>query len=59
MYIRKVIIKNYKCFYGSFELELNKGMNIIVGPNEAGKSTILEAINLALSGIIHGKYSTV
>jgi len=56
MYIRKVIIKNYKCFYGSFELELNKGMNIIVGPNEAGKSTILEAINLALSGIIHGKY---
>ena len=29
--------------------------NIVVGDNEAGKSTILEAINLALTGIIRGK----
>lgn len=30
-------------------------MNIVVGNNEAGKSTILEAINLAFSGFVNGK----
>ena len=34
---------------------LEEGLNIVVGDNEAGKSTILEAINLALTGIIIGK----
>ena len=31
-------------------------MNILVGDNEFGKSTILETIHLALTGIINGKY---
>lgn len=56
MHITKIIIENFKCFEGRFSLELNKGLNIIVGDNEAGKSTILEAIHLALSGWIYGKY---
>lgn len=56
MRIKKVNIQNYKCFNGNFSLELNDGVNIIVGNNEAGKSTILEAINLALSGILNGRY---
>ena len=54
MFIRKVKIQNFKC-YKDFEITLEEGLNIIVGDNEAGKSTILEAINLALSGIINGK----
>lgn len=54
MYIEKVKIKNFKC-YRDFEIRLNKGINIVAGDNDAGKSTILEAINLALTGIIHGK----
>lgn len=56
MHITKIIIENFKCFKGRFSLELNKGLNILVGDNEAGKSTILEAIHLALSGWIYGKY---
>ncbi len=56
MRIEKVNIKNYKCFEGEFSVSLNKGVNILVGDNEAGKSTILEAINLALTGILHGRY---
>jgi putative ATP-dependent endonuclease of the OLD family len=56
MYIKKITIKNYKCFKGIFELELNKNVNILVGNNEAGKSTILEAIHLSLTGLIDGKY---
>lgn len=55
MHITEVKIRNFKG-YDTLDLKLNSGMNILVGDNEAKKSTILEAINLALSGIIDGKY---
>ena len=55
MKIKKIIIQNFKCFI-NLELELNSGLNILVGNNEAGKSTIIEAIHLALSGLFNGKY---
>lgn len=45
MAIQKIKISNFKCFKGLFEIELNKGLNILVGNNETGKSTILEAIH--------------
>lgn len=56
MYIRKIHIENFKKYRGSFDLELNKDLNIIVGDNEAGKSTIIEAVFLALTGMFRGKY---
>lgn len=56
MFIQKVYIKNFKSLEGEFNLELTDGLNIIVGDNEAGKSTILEAIHLALTGIYRGRY---
>lgn len=56
MYIREVNIENFKCFKGKFNLKLEENLNIIVGDNEAGKSTILEAIHLVLTGILNGKY---
>jgi putative ATP-dependent endonuclease of OLD family len=56
MHIEKVTIENFKGFKGKFTIRLNPGLNIIVGDNEAGKSTILEAINLTLSGVFNGKY---
>lgn len=56
MYIAKVNIENFKCYKGKFSLNLNQGANILVGNNEAGKSTILEAIHLALTGIMNGRY---
>lgn len=52
--INKIIIKNYKIF-DSFELNFNSDLNIVVGNNEAGKSTILEAINLTLSKRLNGR----
>ncbi|PHR71320.1 MAG: ATP-dependent endonuclease [Arcobacter sp.] len=55
MKIKKVIIVNFKSFK-SFKIDLNNGLNVIVGNNEAGKSTIIEAIHLALSGLFNGKY---
>jgi len=56
MNITKVTIENYKCFDGRFSFEPNKGLNLLVGDNEAGKSTILEAIHLALTGLLNGRY---
>lgn len=54
MFIKKLKITNYRC-YKDFSISFNPNMNIIVGNNEAGKSTILEAINLAFSGMVNGK----
>lgn len=56
MRIEKLKIKNFKCYRDTVEVSFKEGINIIVGNNEAGKSTILEAINLALTGILNGRY---
>jgi AAA15 family ATPase/GTPase len=52
--ITQICIKNFKIFE-SLSLPLNDDLNIIVGNNEAGKSTILEAIALALTRRINGR----
>lgn len=54
MNINKIVIQNFKAL-DKFEIFLNKEMNIIVGDNEAGKSTLLEAINLVLTGQLNGR----
>ena len=56
MIIEKVIIENYKSFEGRFEVDLSEDINLIVGNNEAGKSSILECINIALTGTISTRY---
>jgi putative ATP-dependent endonuclease of OLD family len=45
--IERVIVRNYRTLYDA-DLIFGPGTNIIVGDNESGKSTLLEAINLAL-----------
>lgn len=55
-YIKKINIVNFKWFKGKFSLTLNNGLNILVGNNDAWKTTILEAIHLALTGLYRGKY---
>ena len=52
MTIEKLIVKNYRSLRNT-KIRFNENTNIIVGDNEAGKSTILEAINLALKGQIN------
>lgn len=53
--IEKARIINFKCIKGCFEVSFTEGINILVGNNESGKSTILEAVHMALSGIFRGK----
>lgn len=55
MYISRIKLHNFKRFK-SFDKEFNSGLNILVGDNEVGKSTILEAIHLALTGMYRGRY---
>ena len=55
MAIRKLKIKNFKCFSGWFSIEFENKINVLVGNNGSGKTTILEAINLGLTGLYHGK----
>jgi putative ATP-dependent endonuclease of the OLD family len=52
--IGKVIIRGYRTFE-HLTLEPSAGMNVVVGDNEAGKSTLLEAIGLALTGRVNGR----
>jgi putative ATP-dependent endonuclease of the OLD family len=54
MHIKKIKIEGFKAFR-KFKLDLNKNVNIIVGDNESGKTTLLEAINLVLACQFDGR----
>ena len=48
MKLVRVAIKDFRSFAGEHSFELSKGLNYFVGPNNAGKSNVLRAIELAL-----------
>lgn len=45
MYISELSIENFRCFRKS-SISFNDGMNVIIGENNAGKTTVLSAIEL-------------
>ena len=53
MILRRVALEHYGCF-GSAEFEFRRGMNLISGANESGKSLLLAAISAGLFGVEHG-----
>lgn len=52
MYIKRLLVKNYKILK-DVNLELNPDINIFVGENDSGKSTILEVLSILSSGKIN------
>ncbi|OAV62881.1 ATP-dependent nuclease [Enteractinococcus helveticum] len=52
--IARVKATNYRCFK-SLDFSPNPDLNIVVGDNEAGKSTLLEVISLLISGRVRGR----
>ena len=50
-YIRKISLHNYRRFEEK-TIYLNKSMNLLVGKNGSGKTTVLEAINVALGAYL-------
>ena len=47
MLIHRVTVKNYRV-HRHLDIELDRGLNLLGGPNEAGKSTLMEAIHRGL-----------
>lgn len=50
MYLEKVNLKNYKAIE-EMELSLKPGINLLIGDNGTGKTSVLEGIAIALSGL--------
>lgn len=48
MHLSSIKIKGYKVFNQEFTVTLNSGLNILVGENGSGKSTVIDAIRLIL-----------
>lgn len=48
MYLEKFIIKNFRGI-NNISLTFNKGLNVLIGENNAGKSAIIDALRICLS----------
>ncbi len=61
MYIKRLELENYRGFQGltiDFSVEANN-LHVFVGINGSGKSSILDAISLALEGFVYTFYSQI
>ncbi|MGR6090796.1 ATP-dependent nuclease [Brevibacterium sp. CSND-B09] len=54
--ITRIKATNYRCFK-DLDFQPNAEVNILVGDNEAGKSTLLEVISLVVSGRVRGRWA--
>lgn len=50
MYLEKINLKNYKAIE-EIELNLRPGINLLIGDNGSGKTSVLEGMAVALSGL--------
>src|ERR1700733_4821850 len=48
-FIKKIQLRNFKRF-NDFKVEFDPELNLLIGDNESGKSSILTAIDIAISG---------
>ena len=54
MAIKKLLVRNYKSIEDTI-IEMRPDVNIFVGENDSGKSTILEAISIVATGNLNGR----
>lgn len=50
MYISEVCISNYKGFNGTKTVKFSEGINVLIGHNNAGKTTVIQALRLIFDG---------
>lgn len=50
MNITSISVQDFLTFYGTHQITLAPGMNIVTGPNGSGKSSVLEAIQFTFFG---------
>ena len=53
MWIKKITVSNYKAIH-EMNIEFQPGMNLLIGDNGVGKTSVLEAIAVVLSGMLKG-----
>jgi len=51
MWIRRLVLDNFRSFYGHHDIPFERGINSILGPNGAGKTTLIKALEYCLFGI--------
>jgi predicted ATP-dependent endonuclease of OLD family len=57
VHLSRFTISNHKCFNSTAELILRPGVNLIVGKNNSGKSTLLEALSMSSQPVPHRNFS--
>ena len=56
MYLKKLIVKNFRIFDESgIELIFNRGINAIIGENNSGKSSVIDALRIVYSTVTYKK----
>lgn len=48
MFLKKFKVKNYRCIKNA-SIDFNKGVNILIGENNSGKTAVLDALRVCLS----------
>ena len=56
MYLQKMVIRNFRCFSEAQTIEFKKGLNVLVGENDSGKSAIIDAIRIVQGTTDQGWY---
>lgn len=51
--MRKIIINNFRC-YENKEIEFRRGINLLIGDNSSGKTSLLRACNLVINSFFCG-----
>lgn len=59
MYLSRFRLYNYKSFFDSGEITFKPGINFIVGPNNSGKTALLQGLNLDFGNIAHKSPKTM
>ena len=44
MYLSKISIKDFRMFSDAVDISFSKGLNLLVGENGSGKSSVVDAI---------------
>ncbi len=58
MFLKKLVIQNFRAI-DYLELDFNKGLNIIIGENNAGKTAVIDALRLSLGDFKQPEIFTV
>lgn len=49
MYLSKLLVQNFRMFSSTIEISFSKGLNLLVGENGCGKSTVIDAIRVLMN----------